>query len=114
MLKDKYALHQTLAKLEKAGEHVREVAGRARGASLSVAWDGFDSYKSSNFRYKGKAMGDMKGIGGGAGSESAGYAFKTQGVLLLECSMVGDTTCTFWIHEYRQTPTSILNAATEH
>jgi hypothetical protein len=82
LLKDKYALHHTLAKLEKAGEHVREVAGRARGASLSVAWDGFDSYKSSNFRYKGKAMGDMKGIGGGAGSESAGYTFKTQGVLL--------------------------------
>ena len=81
ILKEKYDLHHTLARLEKLSEYVRESQGRAKKGHLAGAWDGFDNFKTQCFTLKGKSMGDMKGIGG-SGANGAGYKFKTQGVLL--------------------------------
>lgn len=53
--------------------------GRAKKGTLAGAGDGFDSYKSANFRRHGQAMADMKGA---QMSNAAGYTFKTQAVLL--------------------------------
>ena len=79
MLNEKLKLHHVLVKLERRGEHVREMRGRAKKGVLAGAADGFCTFKSSNFTYHGKPMGDWKG--GGVG-EVAGYTFKTQAVLL--------------------------------
>ena len=79
MLKEKLLLHHALVKLERRGEHVREQRGRAKKGALAGAAGGFCTFKSSNFTYHGKPMGDWKGSGVG---EVSGYTFKTQAVLL--------------------------------
>ena len=79
ILKEKLALHHWICKLERSGEHVRNMKGRQKKGVLAGAADGFDSFKSANFTYRGKPMSDMKGTGV---SDAKGYVFKTQGVLL--------------------------------
>jgi hypothetical protein len=79
LLNEKLALHHTLVKLERGGEHIREMRGRAKKGALSGAADGFCSFKSGNFTFHGKPIADMKGAQLG---DLAGYTFKTQAVLL--------------------------------
>lgn len=78
-LRQKLELHNTIARMEKWGEAVREVEGKKRRTKLALTYDGYDTYKSSNFTRNGKPMADMKGAPGLSGAK--GYAFKTQGVI---------------------------------
>lgn len=121
----KLELHNTIARMEKWSEAVREAKGRKRKGQLALTWDGYCQYKSSCFTYHGKPMADLKGASGMAsvcvkivwlhtpdsvGCRPRATPSKHKALLLT----AGVTSYMSWTLPLHATPISILNVPIEH